>query len=298
MSPSTAPGYASRPGAQVLVVGSLLTLYFIWGSTYLAIHYAVQGFPPFLGSALRFLVAGGVLFVFLRWRGMPAPTLAEWGGAARVGILLMGGGMGGVMMASSLGVASSLTAIFPAATPLLVVLFSGIWGQWPRRTEWIGLLVGFAGVVLLSLEGSLRSNPAATLILACAPLCWAFGTAWSRHLTLPGGLMASATQMLSGGLFLLGMSLALGERITQMPSPSSILALFYLTLFGSLIAYSAFTYLLDNVRPALATSYAYVNPVVAVILGVLIVHEQLDIYTFIALPIILLGVALVAMARK
>ncbi|MBO1438760.1 drug/metabolite exporter YedA [Meiothermus sp. CFH 77666] len=293
MQPSLA-----RPHNPPLVLLALLALYFIWGSTYLAIHYAVQGFPPFLGSAIRFLVAGGLLFAFLRGRGHPTPTPAEWGGAARVGILLMGGGMGGVMLASSLGVASSLTAIFPAATPLLVVLFSGWWGRWPHRTEWVGLLVGFVGVVLLSLEGSLRSNPVATLILACAPLCWAFGTAWSRHLPLPGGLMASATQMLTGGLFLLGLSLLLGERMTQMPSLGAILALLYLTVFGSLIAYSAFTYLLDTVRPALATSYAYVNPVVAVLLGVFIAHEKLDIYTFIALPIILLGVALVAVARK
>ncbi|GEM85035.1 drug/metabolite exporter YedA [Meiothermus hypogaeus] len=288
----------ARPHNPLLVLLSLLALYFIWGSTYLAIHYAVQGFPPFLGSAIRFLLAGGTLYVFLRGRGMPTPTPAEWGGAARVGILLMGGGMGGVMLASSLGVASSLTAIFPAATPLLVVLFSGLWGRWPHRTEWVGLLVGFAGVVLLSLEGSLRSNPVATLILACAPLCWAFGTAWSRHLPLPSGLMTSATQMLSGGLFLLGLSLVMGERMIQMPGLGAILALLYLTVFGSLVAYSAFTYLLDTVRPALATSYAYVNPVVAVLLGVFIAHEKLDIYTFIALPIILLGVALVAVVRK
>lgn len=287
-----------RSSNQPMVLVALVSLYFIWGSTYLAIHYAVQGFPPFLGAAIRFLIAGGSLYAFLRFRGYPAPSRAEWGGALRVGALLMGGGMGGVMMASSMGVASSLTAIFPAATPLLVAIFSGLWGQWPRRAEWLGLLVGFVGVVLLSLEGSLRSNPVATLILALAPICWSLGTAWSRHLPQPKGPMASAAQMLLGGVVLLLIALLLQERFTHMPSLTASLALAYLTFFGSVIAYSAFTYLLENVRPALATSYAYVNPVVAVILGVLIGHEQLSLFAFMALPIILLGVALLAMVRR
>jgi drug/metabolite transporter (DMT)-like permease len=210
----------------------------------------------------------------------------------------MGGGMGGVMMAQSMGVASSLTAIFPASVPLMVSLFSGLWGVWPRKTEWIGLLVGFAGVVILSLEGSLRSNPVATLILACAPICWSFGTAWSRQLKLPKGLMASATEMFMGGLVLLTLSLIFGERLNHVPHWSAIAALIYLIVLGSLIAYSAFVYLVANVRPALATSYAYVNPVIAVLLGIGLGGEKLTIFALIALPIILLGVALVTIAKQ
>lgn len=281
-----------------LVLAALLALYLIWGSTYLAIRYAVVDFPPFMAGAIRFLIAGAVLYAILRTRGTPAPTRAEWGGAARVGALLLGGGMGGVMTAEHLGVASGLAAIFPAATPLLVALFSGLWGLWPRRTEWLGLLVGFAGVVLLSLEGSLRSHLLATLILALAPICWAFGTAWSRHLKLPAGLMSSAAEMLTGGVVLLGLSLLTGERMTHAPGWNSVLALAYLTIFGSLVAYSAFTFLLDSVRPTLATSYAYVNPVVAVLLGVGLAGEHITLYALVALPIILLGVGLVATARK
>lgn len=288
----------SRPTNPSLVLVALVALYLIWGSTYLAIRYAVVDFPPFMAGAIRFLIAGAVLYAILRARKTPSPTRAEWGGAARVGALLLGGGMGGVMTAEHMGVASGLAAIFPAATPLLVALFGGLWGLWPRRAEWLGLLVGFAGVVLLSLEGSLRSNHLATFILALAPTCWAFGTAWSRQLRLPPGLMSSAAEMLSGGVVLLLLSLVTGERMIHAPGLPAVLALAYLTVFGSLIAYSAFTFLLDSVRPALATSYAYVNPVVAVLLGVGLAGEHITAYALVALPIILLGVGLVAIARK
>jgi drug/metabolite transporter (DMT)-like permease len=281
-----------------LILFALFALYIIWGSTYFAIHFVVADFPPFMAGAIRFLIAGSVLFGILKARGAASPTRAEWVDAAKVGALLMGGGMGGVMMAQSLGVASSLTAIFPAATPLLVSLFSIFWKDLPRRTEWLGLLVGFAGVVMLSLEGSLRSHLGATFILALAPICWSFGTAWSRHLKLPKGLMASAAEMFTGGIVLLLLSLLFGERMTQVPSWSAMVALVYLITFGSLIAYSSFVYLVGRVRPALATSYAYVNPVIAVLLGMGMGNEHLSIFSLVALPIILLGVALVAVAKK
>jgi drug/metabolite transporter (DMT)-like permease len=281
-----------------LILFALFALYIIWGSTYFAIHFVVADIPPFMAGAIRFLIAGSVLFLFLKARGAASPTRAEWIDSAKVGALLMGGGMGCVMMAQSLGVASSLTAIFPAATPLLVSLFSGLWGQWPRRTEWLGLLVGFVGVVLLGLEGSLRSHLTGTLVLAVAPIAWSFGTAWSRHLKLPKGLMASATEMFTGGIVLLLLSLLFSERLTHTPSLSAMAALIYLITFGSLIAYSSFVYLVGRVRPALATSYAYVNPGIAVLLGMGLGNEQLSAFALIALPVILLGVALVAMARK
>jgi drug/metabolite transporter (DMT)-like permease len=281
-----------------LILFALFALYIIWGSTYFAIRFVVVDIPPFMAGAVRFLLAGGVLFLFLRARGAASPTRAEWLDAAKVGTLLMGGGMGCVMMAQSLGVASSLTAIFPAATPLLVSLFSGLWGQWPRSAEWLGLFVGFIGVVLLSLEGSLRSHLAGTLVLAIAPVAWSFGTAWSRHLKLPKGLMASATEMFTGGIALLVLGLLFGERLTEVPSWSSLAALLYLITFGSLIAYSSFVYLIGRVRPALATSYAYVNPGTAVLLGMGLGNEQLSPFALIALPVILLGVALVATAKK
>jgi drug/metabolite transporter (DMT)-like permease len=287
---------AVNPGRWLIVL-SLLAVYFIWGSTYFAIRFVVTDFPPFMAGALRFISAGGLLYLMLKAQGGASPTRQEWRGATIIGALLMGGGMGGVMMAQSLGAASSLSAIFPAATPLLVSLFAGLWGEWPRKAEWLGLLVGFGGVILLSLEGSLRSNLGATLLLALAPISWSLGTAWSRHLKLPKGLMASAAEMLSGGLVLLCLSLLFGERMNAVPSWSSVMALLYLTVFGSLIAYSAFVYLIHTVRPALATSYAYINPVIAVVLGVGLASEQLSLSSFVALPIILIGVGLVTTAR-
>jgi len=128
-----------------------------------------------------------------------------------------------------------------------------------------------------------------------SPICWAFGSAWSHHLQIPSGLMASAAQMLIGGVFVAIMGLILGQRITSMPGVPSLLALLYMIIFGSLIAFSAYGYVLRNVRPALATSYAYVNPVVAVCLGVMLAGESITVLTIVAMVVILIGVALISL---
>jgi drug/metabolite transporter (DMT)-like permease len=166
------------------------------------------------------------------------------------------------------------------------------------RTEWLGLGLGFAGVILLNLGSGLWSSPLGAIILLFSPVCWAFGSAWSRHLPLPSGLMASAAQMLVGGAFSTILGLLLGERITGLPTAQSLLALVFLIMFGSLIAFSAYGYLLRRVRPALATSYAYVNPVVAVFLGVLFLGERITVMTVVAMVVILAGVGLISVARK
>src|SRR6266699_4773454 len=178
------------------------------------------------------------------------------------------GGMGGVATAEQ-WVPSSVAAVCIATAPLWISLFAGLWGRWPVRSEWLGLSLGFIGVVLLNLGSGLWASPLGAIILLFSPVCWAFGSAWSHHLQLPSGLMASATQMLIGGVFVTIMGLMLGQRITVLPSMQSLLALLYLITFGSLIAFSVYVFLLHSLRPALATSYAYVNPVVAVILGVI-----------------------------
>jgi drug/metabolite transporter (DMT)-like permease len=144
-------------------------------------------------------------------------------------------------------------------------LFSGLWGRWPVRAEWLGLVLGFLGVVLLNLGSGLWTSPIGAIILLISPMCWAFGSAWSGHLQLPQGLMASAAQMLIGGVFVSVLGLTLGQRITSIPSLQSLLALFYLITFGSLLAFSVYGYLLRSVRPALATSYTYINPIVAMV---------------------------------
>jgi drug/metabolite transporter (DMT)-like permease len=165
------------------------------------------------------------------------------------------------------------------------------------RAEWLGLVLGFVGVVLLNLGSGLWSSPIGAIILLISPMCWAFGSAWSRHLQLPSGLMASASQMLIGGVFVTILGLILGQRITSIPSMQSLLALLYLITFGSLLAFSVYGYLLRHVRPALATSYAYVNPVVAVCLGVIFAGESITVMIVVAMVVILVGVGLISLGH-
>ena len=279
------------------VVLALLALYLIWGSTYLAIRVAIESIPPLLMAGVRFLLAGGILYLFLRLRGVTSPSRPQWAGSAAVGVLLIGGGMGGVSFAEQ-WVPSSVTAVCIATSPLWISLFAGLWGRWPVRTEWLGLGLGFVGVILLNLGSGLWANPLGAIILLISPICWAFGSAWSHHLPLPSGLMASAAQMLAGGGFLTLLGLLLGERITIQPTTQSILAFAYLIIFGSLIAYTAYGFLLRRVRPALATSYAYVNPLVAVCLGVVFAGERITILTVVAMVVILAAIGLITLGRE
>jgi drug/metabolite transporter (DMT)-like permease len=273
---------------------SLLALYVIWGSTYLGIRIAIESIPPLLMMGIRFTVAGGILYLFLRMRGVPNPSRSQWSGSTAVGILLIGGGMGGVATAEQ-WVPSSVAAVCIATAPLWISLFAGLWGRWPVRFEWIGLGLGFVGVVLLNLGSGLWSSPFGAIILLISPICWAFGSAWSHHLEIPSGLMASAAQMLIGGVFVAIMGLIAGQRITSIPSVPSMLALLYMIIFGSLIAFSTYVYVLGHVRPALATSYAYVNPVVAVCLGVALAGERVTVLMIVAMVVILIGVALISL---
>lgn len=282
---------ASRGGYSLLVLLALLTVYVVWGSTYFAIKVAIHSLPPLGMLALRFLVAGALLYGFLRWRGVSAPSARGWGASALVGTLLLGGGTGLVTLAER-DVSSSVAAMVIAVSPLFAALFARLWGERTGGREWLGIAVGLLGIVLLNL-GDLRATPLGALLLVLAPLCWTFGSMWGRQLRLPSGLMGSAAEMLTGGAVLLLLSLALRER-WHVPTSASLWALVYLIFFGSMLAYSAYTYLLHTVRPALATSYAYVNPVVAVILGVGFGGEVLSHLGWLALAVILAGVMLVA----
>ena len=163
--------------------------------------------------------------------------------------------------------------------------------------ELLGVGLGFVGVVLLNLENGMAASPIGAIALIIAPMCWAFGSIWSQRLSLPKGLMASATQMLTGGTLLLILSIALGERVTSFPTMSSLWAMAFLIIGGSLVAFSAYGYLLRRVRPALATSYAYVNPVVAVGLGVGLAGEHITLRGLLAMFTSLAGVVLVSLGR-
>lgn len=282
------------------VVFALLALYFIWGSTYFGIRVAISedgGMPPFLMAGARFVIAGSALYGFLRARGAPAPTRPQWAASAAIGCLLLVAGNGGVTFAEQ-WVSSGLAAVWVATMPIWAALFNGLWGRWPRRLEWLGLMIGFVGVGLLNLEGNLRANPLGVIALTIATIGWAFGSVWSRRLTLPAGPMASAAQMLAGGAALIALGAATGERIAGPIKQQSALAVLYLVVFGSLIAFSAYGYLLRHTRPTIATSYAYVNPVVAVLLGVWFGGEHISAVGVIAMMVILGGVALVLMGKE
>ncbi|MEW6585194.1 MAG: drug/metabolite exporter YedA [Nitrospirota bacterium] len=286
-----------RQDGKFKILIALFSLYFIWGSTYLAIKIALEGFPPFMMAGIRFILTGCGLYFFLRARGTPAPRLSEWTGGSIVGGLLLLGGNGGVVYAEQT-VSSGLAALGVAAVPLWTVLFAGIWKRWPGRLEWAGIFTGFAGVALLNLDGELRASPAGAVALVIATLCWAFGSAWSRHLPMPQGFLSGAVQMISGGVFLLIASLFCSERIEALPSLRSTGALVYLMVFGSLVAFSAYVFLLKNVRPALATSYAYMNPVIAVLLGAWLAGERMTGIGIGAMAIIISGVVLVGLGQR
>jgi len=279
------------------VLLALLTIYVIWGSTYLGIRIALESFPPLFMGALRFLIAGALLFAFLRLRGTPTPNRKEWLGAAALGCLLLVGGNGGVTYAEQ-WISSGLAALAIGTMPLWAALFAGLWGRWPTRFEWLGLGLGFVGIVLLNMESNIQGNPLGAVVLFLSPVCWAFGSVLSRHLVIPGGLMASAAEMLIGGVVCLLLSLVLGERIVVPVTTRSLLALGYLIVFGSILAFSAYLYLLKRVRPALATSYAYVNPVVAVGLGVGLAGEQITLAGILAMLAILSAVVMISLGVR
>ncbi|ANE44741.1 drug/metabolite exporter YedA [Deinococcus puniceus] len=288
---------ASAPAARLTpaVLLALGIVYVVWGSTYFGIKIAIGSLPPLGMLGIRFLVAGVILFAFLRLRGAPMPTARQWGASAVVGLLLLGGGTGLVTLAER-DASSSVAAMVIAVSPLFAALFARLWGERTGGREWLGIGVGLLGIALLNV-GELQATPLAALLLILAPLCWTFGSQWSRHLPLPPGLMGSAAEMVTGGVLLFGFSLLMGEQWGT-PTSASLWALAYLTIFGSLVAYSAYMYLVAHTRPALATSYAYVNPVVAVLLGVGLGGETLGALGWVALGVILAGVMLVAWPKK
>ena len=282
-----APAVSNERSARVW--GALIAVYLIWGSTFLAIRVALEGFPPLLVSPLRFTLAGGALFLALRARGYPLPQRREWLNSLFIGALFCGANS--LLVIGEQWVSSGLAAVVIASVPLWAALFAGLFGRWPIRREWAGLAVGFAGVMLLNAGADLRTSPLGGLALLASAAIWALGSIWSRRLSLPQGLMSSAAQMLCGGAVLLTLALLGGERPAQMPSPRAISALVYLTAAGSIVGYSAFSFLVRSVRPALATSYAYVNPLIAVALGALVAGERVRPATLGGLALILAGVS-------
>lgn len=278
-----------------MIILALFCTYFFWGSTYLAIRFGIESFPPFLMAGLRFTIAGIILYIVMRCLGAPNPTRKQWLGASIIGILLPALGNGTVCYVQQT-VSSSMAALSIATAPIWMAIFSSIWGHRITSKEWLGIAIGSVGIVLLNVGGSLYGDMASALLLLLAAACWSFGSVWSKHLDLPNGLMASATQMLAGGVALMLASGVRGEVWPQHISNKSWGAMLFLVVLGSLVTYSAYQYLLKTVRPLVATSNTFVNPVVAFTLGIWFANERIETVEFIALAVILVGVFLVLSA--
>jgi drug/metabolite transporter (DMT)-like permease len=286
----------SRKGFWVIV--SLLTVYIVWGTTYLAVHIALASFPPYLLLGIRFTIAGTLLLGILLASGSPMPTLRQWRNAGIIGAFILVGGTGSVVLGQERSVSSGLAATLVATVPIWTMIFNFYWGKRPTRWEWLGVGLGIAGVAFLTMEGNLQSNPIGVLIILFAAASWAFGSVLSPHLDIPKGIMANAAEMLVAGLLFLVFSVLRGESMVAAPTTSTLLALAYLITFGSLAGMSAYIYLLGNVSSLLATSYTFVNPAIALFLGVALGGEVLTGSAFLALPLILAGVGFVAYQNR
>ncbi|MGN7744245.1 drug/metabolite exporter YedA [Pseudomonas sp. 22526] len=279
------------------LIAAFFALYVIWGSTYLVIRIGVEYWPPLMLAGIRFVIAGSLMYGFLRWRGAPAPTWAQWRAAGGIGILLLSCGNGAVTVAEHMGVASGVAALAVATVPLFTLLCGYFWGARNTRLEWAGIVLGLIGIAMLNLGSNLQSSPTGAALLVFAAAAWAFGSVWSKHLPLPQGAMASAAEMLVGGVVLLVGSWLSGEQLAGVPPIEGWVALAYLTGFGSIIAFNAYMYLLKHVRPAAATSYAYVNPAVAVLLGIVFVGETIGLEEALAMVVIISAVVLIGLPQ-
>jgi drug/metabolite transporter (DMT)-like permease len=295
------PRVLTRSTLELLLAFALL--YVVWGSTYLAIRIAVRTLPPFTVAGVRFLIAGAIPFALLRARGEPWPSWLELRNAAIVGGCLMLGGNGLVSWAEQT-VSSSVAALLVAITPMWFVLFEALrpGGQRPTRRTLIGLLTGFLGVAYLIGPDKVRSDLGAPPIaglcgLLLASTSWAFGSLFSKYSARPKSLwMTSALQMLCGGALLLALGVLVGEPARPSRAAWTNEALFcvvYLIVFGSWLGFGSYTYLLDRVTPASLGTYAFVNPLVAVLLGVWWLGEPLTASMGWAGALILCGVVIV-----
>jgi len=294
---STATSTAARVAPTALAIAvALVLLYVLWGSTYLAIRFALEGYPPFLLGAIRMSLAGVVMYVVLRARGTAAPTGRQWRTLAVLSIWMVLLSNGLVNLAET-EVGSGLAAIAVASMPLFAGVFAMLRGRHPSRIEWVGLVIGFLGVVWLNAGSTLSSSTLGLVCLIIAPIAWAWGSIWSRDQDLPEPFMAASGQMIAGSVWMLLAAGLHGERMTTMPSVDATLALGWLIVAGSILGFTAYIWLLHHVRPALATSYAYVNPPIAVLFGAWLGGEHFTSHDLGAMAVILVGVVIITLAK-
>lgn len=295
-------------GRQIVAFAAV---YVIWGSTYLAIRLLIDTLPGFSMVGLRFFIAGALLYSFARWRGDAAPSRAQWRNASAIGTMLLFVGTGAVVWATY-HIDSGLAALMVGMEPLWMALLLWLWpfgttpGRRPDARTFGALLVGFLGAAILAAPGAdLQSGethllPLLVISLGC--ISWAAGSLWSRQADLPSSpWINTSCQMLAGGLALVIYGTAIGEWNQFQPqavSWTSVLAFLYLVVFGSLVAFSAYSWLIRTTEPTLVATHAYVNPVVAVFLGWLIANEPVGPRTLLASALIVGSVVLLTSSER
>lgn len=294
-------------GLTLPIASALLAVYIFWGGTYLAMKFAIETLPPLLMAGTRFMIAGLMVYIWQILRAKERPTMVHWKNAAVVGGLMLLGGNGGVVWAEQL-VSSGMAAIVVAAVPFWMVLLGWLWQGGNRPSAWVslGLVLGTIGIALLVKNaGNDVANGSdqwiGTIVLIGASFAWAAGSLYSRVAKLPSApLLAIAMQMMTGGLLCFLFGLVTGEWIKldlAQVSMRSVLSLGYLIVFGSIIGFSAYIWLLKAAGPTLSSTYAYVNPVVAVLLGWLFAGEKMTVQDGLAAGVIVLAVAIISKAN-
>jgi drug/metabolite transporter (DMT)-like permease len=303
--PQPAPAASEYRASLPAIWLALIIVYLIWGSTYLAIRFAVETTPPFLMAAVRFITSGGFLYALRRFNGDPRPKVLEWRSAAIIGIFLLVGGNGGVVWAEQF-VTSSLAALLVATVPLWMVLIDAFrpTSHRPSLIAVAGILIGFSGVILLIGSAAGGANTTSLLgaaALVLASLSWTMGSLYGKNAKLPASqLLATGMEMLAGGAALMLVAIVLGEWSSfelAAVSRRSALALVYLTVIGS-IAFVAYVWLLRVAPTPLVATYAYVNPLVAVLLGYFLAQEPMTIRTLLAAALIIGSVVLVSVPQR
>ena len=286
-----------------LIVGCLAATWLIWGSTYLAIKWALVSLPPFFQMGTRFVAAGLLLGAFARWRGARWPTRDEWFAALVLGALMLGGGYGATAVAQT-SVSSGLVVAFIAVVPALVALAQWPYGVRPTALETAGITLGLAGVVLLTQGQGFAASPGGLLAIGVACVTWSLGTVWALHglpggrrLTLAPGTAGYASQMLAGGAMMLAGSWIAGERPLLPPDPLALASWVYLVGAGSLVGFSAYMILLQRSGAALASSYTFVNPVIGLVLGATVGGELISGFEWAAAAVVAVGVVLLLLGR-
>ncbi len=280
--------------ARVRIALALLLVYIVWGTTYFAIGVALKEMPPLWLNASRFVVAGLLMMAWALWRGERLPTARQWAHATLVGALMVFAAMNLVVLAQRAGIGSGLMATVVTTMPMWLALWTRLGGERVSVTSWAGLAFGVAGALLLAREGDFSATVAGGLMAFGAPLAWSLGSFASRKLEQPAPAMAAGVQWLTGGL--LGTAAA---GLVESPAPmasagaTAWLAWAYLLVMGTLVALNAYLWLLKHTAPALAGSYSFVNPAVALLVGMLLGGERLTGWVWAALPLIFGALALI-----